>query len=326
MPRGRRQPRIAILGLPYFGNMLAGLLSIRGWEATFVPHPGRRPARWAGAAGRVARADLVYLVATRADRWSAQDLFLRFARKPVVVHWVGTDVLLAREAADRGRLAASVVRRATHLCDAPWLASELAALGIAAEYVALPIPRVGRPLPLPGQFHVLIYLPVDPFDREVFDMGSLLRLPGALPDVQFTLIPSPPETLPGPLPPNLRALDWVEDMDRLYRDITAMVRLTSHDGMSFMAVEAMSRGRYVLWTHTVPGVTPVAGFDDTVAALRSLRDAHAAGTLGPNEAGIAWVRDAYDPGQLIAALDGRLRSALAGRRKTKRPWPVPPRS
>lgn len=315
----RRPPRVAILGLPYFGTMLAGLLNSRGWDATFLPHPGRRPAGWVRASARVARADLVYLVATRADRWSPQDIFLRVTRKPVVVHWVGTDVLLAREAAQRGQLAASVVRCPLHLCDAPWLADELADLGIRASQMALPVPGIAGPVPLPATFHVLLYLPVDAFDREVFDMDTLLRLPVALPDVRFTLIPSPPETLPGPLPPNLRALNWVDDMDALYRDITVLVRLTSHDGMSFMAVEAMSRGRYVLWTHKVPGVRRVEGFDETLAALTHLRDEHAGGRLGLNTEGIAYVRESFDPARLLTALDDTLRSILRSRRNTKRP-------
>jgi hypothetical protein len=319
MAARRRRPRIAILGLPYFGKMLARLLEERGWDASFVPHPGRRPGGWLRAARQVARADLVYLVATRADRWSPQDVFLRVSRKPVAVHWVGTDVLLAREAAERGQLAASVVRRPVHLCDAPWLVDELAELGVQAEHLPLPVPGIAEPAPLPAEFHVLLYLPVDAFDREVFDMDALLHLPAALPGVRFTLIPSPPETLPGPLPPNLRALDWVDDVDALYHDITAMVRLTSHDGMSFMAVEAMSRGRYVLWTHTVPGVTKVEGFDGTLAALTALHEAHNAGKLDLNREGIGFVRETYDPVRLLDALDGRLRSALRARRKTKRP-------
>ena len=306
--RGRR---ILILGLPYFGQMLATELATRGWAARFAPHPGRSPWGWGRLAAAVARADVLYLIGSRAERWSPQDILFRMVRKPVVIHWVGTDALIASEAHTRGRLAASVVRKPVHWCDAPWLVDELEAMGVWAEFVSLPVVGLAAEAPpLPERFRVLIYLPVDSFDREVFDVETLLRLPAEFPEVEFVLIPSSAETLPGPLPPNLEARGWVTDMDALYREITVYVRLTSHDGMPFMVLEALSRGRHVIYTYPLPGVTHAADYDAVCGALRDLRDRHDRGELALNSEGMAWAREHFEPGQVLAGIDARLKKLV----------------
>lgn len=305
------RPSIAILGLPYFGRMLAGLLSERGWAATFYPHPGRDLRGWAQLAPALLRADIVYLIGSRIEKGSPQDRMLQLRRRPVAIHWVGTDVLIASEEHARGRVSQRVATRPTHWCDAPWLVDELREIGVRSTFLPLPIPlAAGEAPPLPEQFRVLLYLPVDSFDREVFDMDTLLRLPLEFPDVPFTLIPSPAETLPAPLPPNLEARGWVDDMDALYRTITVVVRLTSHDGMSFMMAESLARERHAIWTFPLEGAIQAKGFEEVSAALRDLLRKHQSGELPPNHAGRDHVLRHFDRDTLLTGLDAALRALL----------------
>ncbi len=311
-PDGERRGSILILGLPYFGKLLAEDLGALGWRANYLPHPGRSAAGWTKVARSVARADIVYLIGSRIDRGSPQDRLLRLRRKPVVVHWVGTDVQIAVEEHRKHNVSLRVAEKPTHWCDAPWLVDELRTIGLVSEYVSLPITiPTAPPPPLPETFGVLLYYPVDAFDREVFDLETMLRLPGEFPQARFTLIPSPPETLPSPLPENLEARAWVEDMDALYRETTAIVRLTSHDGQSFMAAEALARGRYAIWTHPMPGCIRAEGFEQVSKALRTLVEKHEAGTLKPNAHGRRVVLDRFGKGRPLAELDERLRGLLA---------------
>jgi hypothetical protein len=123
-------------------------------------------------------------------------------------------------------------------------------------------------------------------------------------------VPSPPETLPQPLPPNLLPGGWVHDVDALYRDTTVYVRLTEHDGTSFMVAESLSRGRYAIWTFPLAGAIQAAGYEEVSEALRALWERHQRGELGLNEAGRAAVLQEFDPARLAADLDRRLRAAL----------------
>jgi hypothetical protein len=237
---------------------------------------------------------------------------LRLRRKPVVIHWVGTDVLIARQEHARRRVSLRIAERAIHWCDAPWLVEEMRTIGVKSEYVPLPIPIAsGRPPALPAKFHVLLYLPAEPFDREVFDSETILRLPREFPEIAFTLIPSPRDTLPADLPGNVATPGWLDGLDALYRQVTVSVRLTHHDGMSFMAVEALSRGRYLIYTNSVPGGIRASGFEEVSAALRGLIAKHEAGELKLNVEGRRWVLDRFNPKRTLGELDERLRGLTA---------------
>lgn len=309
-----RRGRILILGLPYFGRLLEGVLRDRGWDAAYLSHPGRNPAHWARVIWRLARADVVYLVGSRIERGSPQDFLMRLRRRPVVIHWVGSDVQRALKQHESRAVSPRIAEGAIHWSDAPWLAEEMGSIGVRCDYVALPVPAVARETPpLPEEFRVLLYLPSVPKNRLNFDMDTLLRLPHDFPDVQFTVVPSPPESLPQPLPPNLEALAWVDDMDALYRRMSAHIRLTHHDGMSFMVLEALSRGRHVIWTFPVEGAIRACGHEAVRAALAELYEHHRAGTLGLNEAGARHALTHFDFDTLAAALDTRLQSVLAAR-------------
>jgi len=88
------------------------------------------------------------------------------------------------------------------------------------------------------------------------------------------------------------------------------VRLTSHDGMPFMVLEALSRGRHVIYTYVLPGVVHARGFEVVCEALRDLRDRHDRGELALNREGIAWAREHFEPGEVLAAIDARLKKLV----------------
>ncbi len=308
------RPRVLILGLPYFGRLMESDLNRRGWRARYHPHPGRNPRHWTRLLPDFARADLVYLISSRIDRRSPQAILAWLSPRPIVIHWVGTDVLFALEAFRAGNASRRLLDHAVHLADAPWLTGEIGELGVTADYAPMPVPGLSpnEPPPLPAEFRVLVYFPVDSLDREDYDAETIFHLVDDFPGVRFLLIPSPPETLPRPLSPNLEARGWVDDMEAVYRETTVYLRLTHHDGTSFMAVEALSRGRHVIWTFPMPGAIEARGYEQVATALRDLIARHEAGKLGLNDEGREAVLRDFDPERLGTELNRKLRSALRG--------------
>lgn len=287
--------RIAVLGLPFFAQRTAEGLREAGYAARYVARPGRSPRAWARFLAEMARAELVYAIGSSVAKWGPLDL-LALARRRIVMHWVGSDVQYAIEERRRGRASRRLIRRATHWADAPWLADELRPAGIRAEVRPLPVPiAVGEAAPLPEEFRVLVYLPAQP--HAAYAVEETLAVMRALPDVSFAIAGgfAPPADLP-----NVTALGFVEDMGGVYRDSVALLRLVHHDGLSHSVVEALSYGRYVVWTYPFDGAITALSPEAAVAALRDLQARFTQRELGVNVEGIAKVTQRYSWATMLA--------------------------
>lgn len=279
--------RIAIVGLPFYGKRVAQSLTGAGYRARYLPRPGRSPRAWAALAAGLLRADLVYAVGSSIAVNAPVDLMARL-RRPILMHWVGSDVVAALREHAAGRVSARLLR-ATHWADAPWLVDELAPVGLRATGHPLPIPTaIGVPIPLPSDFRVLLYLPARP--HPAHDEASALEVVRALPGVSFVVVGGfqPPDPLA-----NLDARGYLPDLAPVYRETVALLRLVRHDGMSHSIIEALSFGRHALWSYPFPGVVRVCGAAEAIAAIRDLQLRFDAGTLGLNDAGAGEVTHRY---------------------------------
>jgi hypothetical protein len=205
---------------------------------------------------------------------------------PVIMYWVGTDVLFRW-----GAPTEDVTERAWHWCISPWLQEELAERGIESSFIILIPPVIPAVIPaLPDRFSVLAYVPEH--RRDFYRLDFIVQLAQRLPDVEFRIVPA--SALDG-LPPNVRCLGWVEDMGALISQSTAYVRPITHDGFSYMVLEALAYGRHVLWSYGFAGVTTVDTIEAAEAWLRDLHLRQREGTLGPNEVGRKAVEAGFDP-------------------------------
>lgn len=304
------QRRVAIGGLPYFGQMLTGLLAAEGWQFRYLESAGRRPVAWVTTATALAQADLVYLVGGQIERWSRPDWLARVPRRPIVMHWVGSDVTYAIEAQRRGRASQRLRSGPTHWTEVPWTAAELHAIGVEADVVPLTSTRLlQQPVPLPKQFTVLTYLPGS--RPEFYGSATVLHLASQFPEVQFLVAGSAglgPHT-----PANVEFLGWVDDMVGLYARSSVLLRLPAHDGLSFMVLEAMAAGRYVIWNHPMKGVLEVTDELQARSEIEALLALHRSGGLGPNEAGRRTIQSQFAPERIGAEILGRFERILAQR-------------
>jgi len=298
---------LAIGGLPYFGRRLANLLAGDGWRTAYLETRGWR-AQPALTALRIARAsDLNYQIGGQIERFSRPHLLRSVVRRPMVMHWAGSDVLYARRALRAGRATPALQRGITHWAGAPWLADELRKAGVAARWLPHSWVEPAQTLPpLPaGQgapFTVLTYLPPG---REAFYGGeATLQIARALPDVEVLV--AGVEHLPWPAPPNVRCLGWHAQMEPLYARAHVLLRLPRHDGLSFMVQEALALGRHVIWNYPFTGVIQAGPGAVATAALRRLAARHAAGCLGLNEAGATFVRERFNRERIRADLQTAL--------------------
>jgi hypothetical protein len=260
-----------------------------------------------------------YRVGSSTTRGRLFDAFWSLLRRripaAVAVHyWLGTDVLDTLEEASVGTLRRDILSAARgdlHLAVAPWLASELATVGLEATFALLPPPVAGpaHVPPLPEDFSVLTYLPAIRFD--FYGGPTILEAARRLPTVRFDVVGAPGEA-PRTATDNIRWHGWVEDMPQRYADTTVVARIPRHDGFGNTIIEGLLFGRHCLYTEEVPFVHTVspATPDTVVHVLGELHAVHAAGSLGPNLGGREYALQAFDQAGLEERLAALVRSRL----------------
>ena len=217
-------------------------------------------------------------------------LAARWRRVPVVYHWLGTDVSSFRASPRRSRVAGPALGRliAVHLADSPTLVAELARLGIRARHETVGLRSFeGLTIPpMPAKPCALAMLRPDKFDfyggREVLEMARLA------PEIHWLIVAH--DGTGQPKMSNVEYLGDLDSLDDVYERVGVLVRLTKHDGISQMVLEALARGRHVVWSYPMPHCRRAATAED---ALTETRAALADGR--PNAEGAAYVRSTFDP-------------------------------
>ena len=304
MNKGNNTTSILLTGsVPYWNTVAGDLLSRTGYSCEILG-----PGQWLTflkwfLTGKLRRFDLVYQVCA-VNNWPVA-FFLSLMNKPYMLHWIGSDVLSFREKkAAKGwrkwivsRLAYRQARQ--HLADSAYLLDELKSLRIDASVVKLLPCRIETDvMPLPETCSVLAYWHDE---REEFYRGKrIYALAEMFPQVVFRIAKANKTT--SFVPSNVAFLGQCEDMESVYRDTSVFIRTPEHDSLSAMVLEALSRGRYVIYNKSdVPGCHYADSVEECANALREIMQ-----KTEPNYEGARFVRENFNPAREARKLEGIL--------------------
>lgn len=248
---------------------------------------------WANKVRKMLPAQVVYGAGFgfAAKMWATA----RLLGKRTINHWAGTDVLLALEDARMAAMAQRAKRFVgQHLAWAPWLADELAMIGISARAltVVTPIRYEQRDRPAPPA--VLTYLPDARAD--FYGAQVVYALARRFPDVPFAVVAGTQEKQPAM--PNITYLGWVTGMAPLYEQYPILLRVARHDGLPKMVLEALACGNQVIFEYPFAGCWHARTEEEASAALGQI----IAAGCPINRPGHEFVAQHYDAEQLVAAL------------------------
>jgi len=213
--------------------------------------------------------------------------------KRVVIHWIGSDVLLITS--DKIPLIQRMLKKTAwritdlHLAVSSPLADELRALGIKATVIPLvpdTFPTEVENITWPSANRVYVYLPEG--RQEFYGSDTVFRLANEMADTEFLITGYSGEN--APQLPNLKYLGWVDNMEGVWKKVKVHLRLTEHDGLPHTLIEALTRGKYVVWSNEFPHCLQARSFEEAREALKiSLRQNQ------PNVAGMAYARREFNP-------------------------------
>jgi hypothetical protein len=202
-----------------------------------------------------------------------------------VAHWMGSDVTEVRRGRQRLklRLCSSFIQ--LHLADSAGLVGELAGLGVRARFQPVLSDKLAvEDAPWPEERAVLVYIP--PERGDFYGVPRAVRLARRMPDARFRSCG--PGPAPADAPPNWEHLGVRDDMSGVYAGVRVLLRPTAHDGQGRMVLEALARGRRVVWSGRLPHVLTARADDELERAVREALDA------GPNRGGREMVRRFFD--------------------------------
>lgn len=200
---------------------------------------------------------------------------------PAIRWWVGTDVSLALENArtrQSGRSLQRVLSR--QIAVSPHLVEELATMKLRAEF----IPSVLDPgLPPRILDHVpkslLVYLPGS--RRDFYGESTIRRAIEAYPDIEFVVVGDQTHSLS--CYANVRDLGWVSDMEPAWNRVGGLLRVTRHDGMPRMVLDALRRGKHVLYSWPFPGCQLTRTDDEVLDGIAKFRETGCINLRGMSE-------------------------------------------
>lgn len=164
-----------------------------------------------------------------------------------VIHWIGTDIFQMQHKLSWVAWKNLVVALNApeygfkHLCESEVTQKELAELDIKADIVPIPPKEIIPLSPLPDKFTVGIY--INQFSDMYYEQ-MMYEIADAMPDIQFKFFGN------RQLVKVEANKEWVGyvDMQEFLPTISAMIRITVHDGLPISPIEALMAGRNVLAT------------------------------------------------------------------------------
>lgn len=238
--------RVLIVGLPLFAERLSLALSEFDPDSRFVhldtyySKRDKLQALW-----QIRRADCVVSINGSITPSRVFELALK-RNVPLIMNWVGTDVLKSTKAFKEGNFEQDYIDKATHFCEVGWIQEELAEIGINAEIVNFAAFKKSFELkPVPNKkLTVLSY--ISHRRSDFYGMRTLIRMAEQFPTMNF-LIAGTDAADYQPLPANMKALGWVNKMDEFFDQTHVCVRFTEHDGLSNFILESLARGKQVAY-------------------------------------------------------------------------------
>jgi glycosyltransferase involved in cell wall biosynthesis len=293
--------RVLLHGLVYFCRRFPDLLAATDWE--FRHFDPNKTSQLLPAAAYLQKCNLAYSWGGRLTLGKFLSVARFLGKDKLIMFWCGSDTLDARKDYETGRVDPWVADK-LHWAGSPWLAEEVRAMGLPCEYVPCTWVSVPESLaPMPKNFSVLAHLP-STTRVQLYGIDHVFEVARRMPHVAFHVVGIlPGESLRGPH--NVTVHGRVPSMQPFIREASVVWRPARHDGLSFVALEALGQGRHTLWSYPFPGSVVAKDAISGYQEIQRLHELHQQGLLGINQTGADHIARHFTPAKIRSGILSR---------------------
>lgn len=189
----------------------------------------------------------------------------RLFHKKVIIHWIGTDVVDYK----KSKLQKMIRNSANlHLACSSLIAEELSEYEIKAKVVPIvPLEMDFELSIMPNKHAALFYLPTG--REDFYGIKYLEYLSKKYINVDFYVVGNEKKEFNQSNIINLGKIS-LKQMNELYDKISILVRIPEHDGLSIMLLEALLRGKQVLYCYDFPFTYHVKSLLDADKCMKKI--------------------------------------------------------
>lgn len=256
------------------GKHIANLLNKNGFKAIYIQEKNKNLLHKIRLAYRCIVSDYIYMVFVE---HKPNDKFIRFLKlfnKKVIFHWIGTDVY---NCINGSKTNYEYQLNVTHLSGSKLLHDELKNIGI--ESIIIPIIPFSMDLSImemPNTHRILNYIPQG--KEEFYAADIVVNLANRNKNIIFDVVGTEKFEKIKIIPENIYFHGRVSNtaMNKIYKNITILFRFPKHDGLSMMVIEALAKGKYIIYKYKHPYVyTPTSSniedIDQTLKKILKLK-------------------------------------------------------
>ncbi len=241
--------KITLVGPPFIVESLLHLLSNEPYQFQLLSHEDWRKMEFTRRMDYLRDTNLIHFF--WGQRKLVDFIWAKVSGTKVINHYIGTDVLrlFNEKPSKKFKAYLSNLLADRIFCVSPWLQEELTLLDIPAEI----LPNVFREYPeqisgLPEKPNVYTYIPEG--RGEFYGWLIIEKLVQDYPNIQFFVLANKGEEVNHY--PNVKFLGWQDDIKQWIQKSYIYLRLTRHDGLPKMVLEALASGRQVIFSGEFP--------------------------------------------------------------------------
>ncbi len=218
---------------------------------------------------RLLTCDIVHIIFPVLSPFAVRVIaILKKLNKKILRHWIGSDVMaMSHNPAKKKLMVEAGSYTDANITQSTELQHELQALGVQSKIVRIITDDVTyHEVPMPQTFTVLCYLPKG--KENFYGYETLVQLAKDFPDISFLVSSHDGDGLTHL--PNITYLGRVDSADDLLNRASCLLRIVEHDGLSKMIIEALGKGRQVIWIYKFPFCHTATNYTETANALRTI--------------------------------------------------------